>query len=395
MKVKRIYEGKAQLIIPDLDYYCKVGSAKYEPSYAPVFYNPEMAFGRSLSILVLRTYQKIFRKKLHICDALAGTGVRGIRYSLEVPGIQRTWLNDKNPLAVELIERNIRLNLLEHLSVISCLDANLMLLKNSYGDLRFDVIDIDPFGSPINFVESSIHAIKDGGLLCLTATDIPPLYGKYPDTCLRRYSSISYSTEFSHELAIRILVGAVARKAAQLDFSCNVLFSHYTRHYIRVYITLRRSVRRADESLKNLGYIVFCNDCNYRMIEKSSFHHVFLICPFCGTLLKPIGPLWCGPIFNKSFLKNMENVLLQYQPEEYSKIKRLLKFIGEEADGPPTFYVIDKLTKRLKVSSPKLKKVIEQLQALGFFASRTHFHPKGLRTNAPLKVLYDVVRSSL
>jgi len=86
---------------------------------------------------------------------------------------------------------------------------------------------------------------------------------------------------------------------------------------------------------------------------------------------------------------------LQYQPEEYSKIKRLLKFIGEEADGPPTFYVMDKLTKRLKVSSPKLKKVIEQLQALGFFASRTHFHPKGLRTNAPLKVLYDVVRSSL
>jgi len=110
LKVKRIYEGKAQLLIPDLDYYCKVGSAKYEPSYAPVFYNPEMAFGRSLSILVLRTYQKIFRKKLHICDALAGTGVRGIRYSLEVPGIQRTWLNDKNPLAVELIHEKIPLN---------------------------------------------------------------------------------------------------------------------------------------------------------------------------------------------------------------------------------------------------------------------------------------------
>jgi tRNA (guanine26-N2/guanine27-N2)-dimethyltransferase len=35
---------------------------------------------------------------------------------------------------------------------------------------RFDVIDIDPFGSASEFLDSAVQAIADGGLLCVTCT---------------------------------------------------------------------------------------------------------------------------------------------------------------------------------------------------------------------------------
>ena len=38
------------------------------------------------------------------------------------------------------------------------------------GAQRFDVIDIDPFGSASEFLDSGVQAIADGGLLCVTCT---------------------------------------------------------------------------------------------------------------------------------------------------------------------------------------------------------------------------------
>lgn len=41
----------------------------------------------------------------------------------------------------------------------------------------FDVIDIDPFGCAAGFLDASVQAINDGGLLCVTSTDMPVLSG--------------------------------------------------------------------------------------------------------------------------------------------------------------------------------------------------------------------------
>jgi tRNA G26 N,N-dimethylase Trm1 len=38
------------------------------------------------------------------------------------------------------------------------------------GAQRFDVIDVDPFGSASEFLDSAVQAIADGGLLCVTCT---------------------------------------------------------------------------------------------------------------------------------------------------------------------------------------------------------------------------------
>ncbi len=32
---------------------------------------------------------------------------------------------------------------------------------------RYDVVDIDPYGSPTNFLDSAVQACHDGGTVCL------------------------------------------------------------------------------------------------------------------------------------------------------------------------------------------------------------------------------------
>lgn len=34
----------------------------------------------------------------------------------------------------------------------------------------FDVIDIDPYGSPGIFIDPAVQSVRDGGLLCVTGT---------------------------------------------------------------------------------------------------------------------------------------------------------------------------------------------------------------------------------
>lgn len=36
---------------------------------------------------------------------------------------------------------------------------------------KFDIIDIDPPGSAVPYIDAAIHGINDGGILCLTFQD--------------------------------------------------------------------------------------------------------------------------------------------------------------------------------------------------------------------------------
>ena len=47
----------------------------------PVFYNPAMAFNRSLTVLLLNSLNKT---EMRILDLLAGSGIRSLRFLLEL-----------------------------------------------------------------------------------------------------------------------------------------------------------------------------------------------------------------------------------------------------------------------------------------------------------------------
>lgn len=382
LKLKLISEGKAKLYVPNLDYY-----GENEPSNAPVFYNPNMIFDRDLSVLIINCFKSFVGGGLRICDALSGTGVRGIRYGLEVENVDFVWFNDWNHLATQLIYKNLNLNDFKIPNVVSCLDARKMFYMNTNVNDRFHVIDIDPFGSPAKYIHSAIAALRDDGIICITATDVATLFGKYPSTCLRRYSAAPIKADFSHENAVRILLGYIVRCISTFDFSCSPLLCYAHSHYIRLFLHLKMGVKSADESISMIGYIAFCEKCLYRVVIRGLSSHIPHICPNCGSKLRFSGPLWTGELFNLNFIKELKNSVTN------PTLNRFLNILLEEAQGPPTFYVLDEISRRLKISSPPVSDVIENLKAMGFFASKTHFHTKGIRTNAHVNVIFEVLKS--
>ena len=53
-----------------------------------------------------------------------------------------------------------------------------MYLRRQPLDYRFSVIDLDPYGSPTPFLDAAVQSTKDGGLMCITCTDMAVLCGK-------------------------------------------------------------------------------------------------------------------------------------------------------------------------------------------------------------------------
>lgn len=60
---------------------------------------------------------------LRVLEGLAASGLRSVRFALEVPGLQSVTANDFSTKAAALIERNARYNRVDHLLQASCRDA--------------------------------------------------------------------------------------------------------------------------------------------------------------------------------------------------------------------------------------------------------------------------------
>lgn len=69
----------------------------------------------------------------------------------------------------------------------------------------YDLIDIDPFGCAAGFLDASVQAVKDGGLLCITSTDMPVLSGaQVTHVQLSRFAMMMNSPfNFGHVVSIR------------------------------------------------------------------------------------------------------------------------------------------------------------------------------------------------
>lgn len=374
-------------MVPDFSEYARRGS--YDPSRATVFYNPKMEFSRDLGVMVLREVAKK-RNNLVICDPLAGVGARGIRYAREVEGVEICIINDLNKLAIPIIAQNVKLNGLENLVKIECKDANLLLIEHSKRNERFDFIDLDPFGSPVDFLDASIRAIKNRGILAVTATDTAPLCGVYQKACFRKYGATSVKTEFCHEIGLRILLGSIVQASIRHDFGVDVLLSYSVDHYFRAYVKLDLGAKKADSSASFLGYVFYCERCGWRG-SASLNEHIINECPHCSSEIKRAGPLWLGKTVDREFLTSMRDQNIS-EFNTHKRIEKLMNLLIEESEMPIAYFLVDRICSRMRISPPPISSIIEKLKEAGFKASRTHFNPKGFKTDAPLDVIMETLR---
>lgn len=384
-------EGKVKIVVPKLEAY-GVTPSDYAPSRAPVFYNPIMEFNRDLTVLAFQAYQRMVNRKVTICEPLTGTGIRGVRFATEIQGIKKVVSGDINQRSVKLAAQNIALNGLQKRVSLKHKDANRLLCEHSAPKTRFDIIDIDPFGTPVPHLDSAISALRNDGLLATTATDMAPLCGVHAKACVRKYGGRPLRTEYCHELAIRFLAGAVAASAAKREIGTRVLFSHCNDHYIRMYSQIDYGAQKADESIKSIGYILHCFSCLHREIST----HLFAVnpkCPECGAQMDYAGPLWVGKLSDTPFIELMQTENAHTAFKSGGKISKLLATTKAEADAPPTYFVVDRLCKKLSLPAPSMAMVFQALHEAGFTAIPTHFDTRGIRTNATAQDMQKILKT--
>ncbi len=344
-----------------------------------VFYNPKMSKLRDVSVLFLRSLKL---RNARLLDATAATGIRGIRYEREA-GIKNVTMLDMNPHASKSARANVALNK----SRARVIGKSLQEFAGSSGEV-FDVIDIDPFGSPAPMVHDALKLSKDGTSLMVTATDTATLCGAEGSACLRIYGAKPIHNELCHETSVRILLGFVAREAAQFNFGIEPILSIADMHYIRVFLVLRHGAREAAGSVGMTGFLSHCSRCRSFSYKKGVAASADTKCTNCRADMQIFGPMWLGPLKNDRLVSSMRKLSRSYASETLRFVEKL----DDELDMP-FFYSIPKITSILKIGSVSLEPVIKTL-GKRHVVSRTQFDKDSVKTDADIGDVTAAVRSA-
>jgi len=434
-----IREGLAEVV---------VGSQKRKDGRDEVFYNPAQVFNRDLSVLVLSVFARIrradleerYRKRgerakeagravhsgpepgLYVLEALAATGIRSIRYAKELGegphGVRCIMANDLDVTAVSKIRQNLVHNSIrEGLIQVNCGDAATFMYSHKargsggLGDGAYDVIDIDPYGTCAPFVDSAVQAVADGGLLCVTSTDMPVLGGNHPETCFARYGGSALKCGYVHEMALRLVMYALSMAASKYGREVRPMMCCSIDFYVRLFVRVFDSPARVKQQASKSGLVHQCVQCESFFIQPfgdigsetgtNKFKPAKVIvpgsdCPECGGRLKVGGPCYIGVLHDEDFVQQCLDVCSSTESlpgvTSWKKIRGLLTAIDEEHADLPLFYRLPQLCKGLKLPPVPLRQFRGTLQSLGYRVSHMHRDPEAIKTDAPNAVVYDLMR---
>jgi tRNA (guanine26-N2/guanine27-N2)-dimethyltransferase len=355
----RVHEGGVDLEVPE---------QPEEGAGDAVFFNPVQELNRDLTVAALRAYRERNPHAATYCDATTATGVRGVRAAAD--GWEVTCC-DVDSDATALAAENLALNDLDGETVTR--DANVVLHERA-----FDIVDVDPFGTPIPFADAAFRGA--GELLCVTATDLAPLCGAHFNSGVRSYSAVPRNTEYHGEMGVRILLSALARTAARYDVAVDPLLTHASDHYVRTYLGLDRGAQAADAALDRLGHIYHCRECLWREPEHGLTANPPDGCGNCGAAVQPAGPVWLGRTVEDDFL----DVTAAAVHDEFGtaeEARTLLETLAGELDTP-THYDQHRLCKLWGRPATAMDDFLADLRAAGHDASRTHYGGTTFKTTA-------------
>ncbi|MFT4949031.1 MAG: tRNA (guanine26-N2/guanine27-N2)-dimethyltransferase [Natronomonas sp.] len=367
----RVHEGGVELEVPD---------QPEEGAGDAVFFNPVQELNRDLTVAVLRAYRERNPEADTYCDATTATGVRGVRAAAD--GWTVTCC-DVDSDATALAAENLARNDLDGETVTR--DANLVL-----HDRAFDIVDVDPFGTPVPFADAAFRGT--GELLCVTATDLAPLCGAHFNSGVRSYSAVPRNTEYHSEMGVRILLSALARTAARYDVAVDPLCTHASAHYVRTYLALDRGAQVADATLDRLGHIYHCPACLWRETERGLTADPPDGCDNCGATVETAGPVWLDRTADGDFL----DATAASVPDGFGTAEKARDLLGTLADelATPTHYDQHRLCKLWGRPATAMDDFLEALRTAGHDASRTHYGGTTFKTTASVGAVRAVTGDS-
>ncbi len=376
MKVVEHLEGRTRLVVP------AASLASDPPPTSPVFFNPAARLNRDISVAVA-----VASGGSSFCDSMAGVGARGIRMAREAEGVEAVTLVDFNRAALKAARRAAVLNRVRRKCEFAESETSSYLSSRFGRDMRFDSVDVDPFGTPVRYLQAAVSATADGGVLSATATDTAVLCGVYPKVSERRYGATPLNNHFHHETAIRILAGAIARLGAHIDIGAEPVAAHATRHYVRVYVRVVPGASRADSVLGELGFVSWCPACGHA----SSSSEPQRQCAVCDRRAKVAGPLWVGRLTEPKLVQEAEGAARERGLLDAASV--LNSLVGE-GYFPPWSYSIERICSSLGVASVPEASVRRRLKEGGHSVLRTPYETTGIKTDAEYGEVLAAVKES-
>ncbi|CAD5230806.1 unnamed protein product [Bursaphelenchus xylophilus] len=407
---------------------------------AEAFYNPAQEFNRDLTVSVLRRLGNELKEKarpqdnangdeptakkrkmgptgFRVLDALSASGLRALRFSKEVEGITEVWANDFSENAVEYIKKNAELNGVQDLIHVSYADATQLMSECRQVDKRFHAVDLDPYGSATPFLNTAVQAVVDDGILMVTCTDMATLCGNTPEAALSKYGSTPLKHKCCHEAAIRMLLRCIQQHAAAYDRYIEPLVCVSVDFYIRCFVRVKTGARMVKEGATKLSNVLHCTGCHSlalqplvkKVVNGNSIK--FLLpkpnnsnimdaegnCVHCKHSVQLTGPFYTAPYFNRQFveglLKEISETPLEKRLGTHNRLIGVLTVMLEELDDVPFYYEVDQLVNICKVRVPKSITFRSVIINAGYRISGSHCNPKAVKTDAPLLVIWDTVRS--
>ncbi|KAJ9499711.1 RNA methyltransferase tRNA(m5U54)methyltransferase [Exophiala xenobiotica] len=393
-----------------------------------------------------------------ILDALSATGLRALRYAKEIPFATNVVANDLSPESVQAIELNIRHNDVKDKVHSNLGDARGFMYskvgneKQRQGDgyvYRFDVIDLDPYGTAAPFIDASLQALQDGGMLCVTCTDAGVFASTgYPEKTYALYGGMPIKGPHSHEGGLRLIINAVAISAARYGLAIEPMLSLYIDYYARTFIRVHRKPNEVKMLAGTTMTVYNCaHGCgawttqpllrNQPQTSKSgetfykfSFAQAPLTtpdCEHCGSKLHLCGPMWAGPLHNPHFVQRMLDKIPSLDKNIYGTTERLegmLTLALEEdlspppssaaslavqnpttadnktiprlppnaIDSAPFFIIPNQVAKVIHCATPSENMMRGAILSTGYRVTRSHCKPGSIKTNAPWNVLWEIFR---
>jgi tRNA (guanine26-N2/guanine27-N2)-dimethyltransferase len=376
------------------------------------FLNPAMAPARTRSVLLLadaleNDWLVAGEKPIRVLDALCATGVRVRRWRNEIPANLQQRLrisaNDLDEFALNwtrishithppevIVEQEFeddRHNRIPSGEIINGIHIQQLDARKAMMESAFQWVDLDPFGSPVSFLDSALQCLSRSGVLEVTATDTAALTGSSPSSMARRYGAKGLVDIYAHDDAVRILLGLIATSAARLDKKIKPILALFDGHHVRVSVQLKTSKEGASEITQNMGWRVRGEDVPYRFVTH----------PNTDQLENASGPMWIGPLWDAEIagriteqraiemcspseaqLQQMRASGLVWDDEdiEYSQreLRRSVRYIADAADLMSREHLLINLDSLPKWAgtggAPKMEKIIAALQQLNFAAAR-------------------------
>ncbi|XP_029283194.1 LOW QUALITY PROTEIN: tRNA (guanine(26)-N(2))-dimethyltransferase [Cottoperca gobio] len=346
---------------------------------------------------------------LRVLEGLAASGLRSVRFALEVPGLQSVTANDFSTKAAALIARNAEYNGVGHLLRASCRDASMLMYEMRGKKERYDVIDLDPYGSPSSFLDAAVQAVSEGGLLCITCTDMAVMAGNSGETCYSKYGSVSIKAKYCHEMALRIILHSLDQRAGVYQRYIRPLLSVSVDFYIRVFVRVFTGQATVKNSASKQALVYNCVGCGSFHLQRlgrrtnNGKHMKYSAatgppvgpeCDLCGQRHQLGGPIWAEPIHDLAFVQKVLSAV-SGNPSRFGTSKRIegmLSMVTEELEDAPLYYTVDSLSSTIHCNTPPLLQFRSALLHAGHKVSLSHACKNAIKTSAPPAFIWDIMR---